>query len=50
MGGNAPTGRYSHAATMVGSNIIMTFGTNNAGVLDTERCAILWRQNTNVKK
>ncbi|KAG0375920.1 hypothetical protein BGX24_008508 [Mortierella sp. AD032] len=28
MGGNAPTGRYSHAATMVGSNILMTFGKN----------------------
>ncbi|KAG0069802.1 hypothetical protein BGZ89_002123 [Linnemannia elongata] len=41
MGGNAPTGRYSHAATMVGSNIIMTFGlsaggsNNNIFILDT---------------
>ncbi|KAG0296700.1 acyl-CoA-binding domain-containing protein 4 [Linnemannia gamsii] len=41
IGGNAPTGRYSHAATMVGSNIIMTFGltagdaNNNIFILDT---------------
>ncbi|KAG0021586.1 Kelch domain-containing protein 2 [Entomortierella chlamydospora] len=39
--GNAPTGRYSHAATMVGSNMIITFGltagdsTNNIFILDT---------------
>ncbi|KAF9209061.1 hypothetical protein BGZ49_006470 [Haplosporangium sp. Z 27] len=25
IGGNAPTGRYSHAATMVGTNMIVTF-------------------------
>ncbi|KAF9925559.1 hypothetical protein FBU30_004672 [Linnemannia zychae] len=41
IGGNAPTGRYSHAATMVGSNILMTFGltaggsNNNIFILDT---------------
>ncbi|KAF9114681.1 hypothetical protein BGX27_010167 [Mortierella sp. AM989] len=39
--GNPPTGRYSHAATMVGSNMIVTFGltagdsTNNIFILDT---------------
>ncbi|KAF9435992.1 hypothetical protein BGZ76_005077 [Entomortierella beljakovae] len=39
--GNPPTGRYSHAATMIGSNMIVTFGltagdsTNNIFILDT---------------
>ncbi|KAF9187417.1 hypothetical protein BGZ51_006249, partial [Haplosporangium sp. Z 767] len=39
--GTAPTGRYSHAATMVGSNIVVTFGltaggaTNNIFIFDT---------------
>ncbi|KAF9430320.1 Kelch domain-containing protein 2 [Podila epigama] len=39
--GNAPTGRYSHAATMVGSNLLITFGltaggaTNTLSILDT---------------
>ncbi|KAK3817230.1 MAG: hypothetical protein J3Q66DRAFT_440021 [Benniella sp.] len=39
--GSAPTGRYSHAATMVGSNMIVSFGltaggaTNNMFILDT---------------
>ncbi|KAG9068827.1 hypothetical protein KI688_011113 [Linnemannia hyalina] len=37
MDGNAPTGRYSHAATMVGSNIIMTFGAYYVWNMDTER-------------
>ncbi|KAF9987792.1 hypothetical protein BGZ75_010418 [Mortierella antarctica] len=39
--GTAPTGRYSHSAAMVGSNMIVTFGltaggaTNNIFILDT---------------
>ncbi|GJJ68895.1 hypothetical protein EMPS_01241 [Entomortierella parvispora] len=41
MGGTAPTGRYSHAATMVGSNLIISFGLSAGGasnslyILDT---------------
>ncbi|KAF9952575.1 Serine/threonine-protein phosphatase bsl1 [Mortierella alpina] len=39
--GTAPTGRYSHSAAMVGSNMVVTFGltaggaTNNIFILDT---------------
>ncbi|KAI9239275.1 hypothetical protein MVEG_10235 [Podila verticillata NRRL 6337] len=39
--GTAPTGRYSHAATMVGSNMVISFGltaggaTNSIFILDT---------------
>ncbi|KAG0347948.1 hypothetical protein BG004_006511 [Podila humilis] len=39
--GTAPTGRYSHSATMVGSNLIISFGltaggaTNTLSILDT---------------